>query len=180
MTAALQRDLQPKGQRANAALAAGMLWGLMGGFAGTVVMDLVLIATLSAIGLPPVISFSTIGDTAAGVFAWLGLEVAGGFPLGATMHYLLGLVLGAVFGAVASQVKALRVSAPRRGVALAVVYIEIVSQPILALSPMVLPMTAAGTLQWFAISAAMHAIWGAVLGLAVSRGLRPATGTRQG
>jgi hypothetical protein len=54
-----------------------------------------------------------------------------------------------------------------------VLYIEILSQPILALSPLLLAMTVTDTLQWFAISAAMHTIWGAVLGAIVSYGLRP-------
>jgi len=55
---------------------------------------------------------------------------------------------------------------------LGVLYAEIVSQPILALSPLLLEMTAADTVQWFTISAAMHALWGAILGAIVSYGLR--------
>lgn len=153
------------------ALRRGIGWGLVGGLAGTIVMDLVLIGTLSAVGLPAVISFSTIGDTAAGFFALLGISMAGGFPLGAAVHYVLGLVLGALFGAAVVHFHALRVDTMKKGIVLAVLYIEILSQPILALSPILLKMTASQTLQWFAVSAVMHLIWGVVLGAVVSYGL---------
>lgn len=155
-------------------LSRGIVLGLIGGLVGTIVMDLILIATLSAIGLPPVVSFNTIGDTAAGCLALIGIKAAGGFPLGAFMHYLLGFVLGAIFGAALARLKARRALSMKRGIALAILYIEIVSQPILMLSPLVLPMTTADTLQWFGISAVMHLIWGVVLGAVVSYGLRSA------
>jgi hypothetical protein len=176
----LQHDLRPEGQRNYVTLARGLVLGVVGGLLGTIVMDLVLIGTLSAAGLPPVISFSTIGDTAAGFFALLGIDVAGGFPLGAAMHYLLGLGLGGAFGAAVSRVDALRPDTLKKGVVLAVVYIEILSQPILATSPILLNMTASETLQWFGVSAAMHLIWGVVLGAVVSYGLHSATAARQG
>jgi hypothetical protein len=148
-----------------------MAWGLIGGFVGTIVMDLVLVGMLSAVGLPAVISFSTIGDTAAGFFALLGITLAGGFPLGAAVHYLLGLVLGAIFGAAVASIDALRVNTMKKSVVLAVLYIEVLSQPILAMSPIILKMTASQTLQWFGVSAVMHLIWGVVLGVVVSYGL---------
>jgi hypothetical protein len=171
----LQHDLRAEGQRSYVTLARGLVLGVGGGLVGTIVMDLVLIGMLSAAGLPAVISFSTIGDTAAGFFALLGIDVAGGFPLGAAMHYLLGLGLGGAFGAGVSGVDALRADTLKKGVVLAVVYIEILSQPILATSPILLKMTASETLQWFGVSAAMHLIWGVVLGAVVSYGLRLAT-----
>lgn len=153
-------------------LSRGIVLGLIGGLVGTIVMDIILIVTLSAIGLPPVISFTTIGDTAAGCFALIGIKVTGGFPLGAAMHYFLGFTLGAIFGAAAVWLEARRPLSVKRGIGLAILYIEIVSQPILMLSPLVLPMTMADTVQWFGISAVMHLIWGTVLGAIVSYGLR--------
>lgn len=174
MEATLQGNLQAEGQMSSITLARGMVLGVVGGLVGTIVMDLVLIGTLSAMGLPAVISFSTIGDTAAGFFAWMGIDMAGGFPLGAAAHYLLGLVLGGAFGAAVSQVDALRTETIKKGVVLAVVYIEFLSQPILATSPIILKMTASETLQWFGVSAAMHLIWGVVLGIIVSYGLHSA------
>lgn len=156
-----------------AALVRGAIWGLVGGLVGTVALDIVLLAALTAVGLPAVISFTTIGDTAAACFGLVGLEMAGGFPLGLAAHYTLGLVLGGIFGAVVSQVEALQTWRRLRYVPLGVLYVEVLSQPILALSPLLLQMTLASTVQWFAISAAVHSIWGAVLGAFVGYGLRP-------
>ncbi len=76
--------------------------------------------------------------------------------------------------------KVKQVGSPRRCVLLAILSVEILSQPILATSPILLNMTTAETLQWFGISAAMPSIWGAVLGAIVSTGLRPASVARQG
>ena len=170
----LQHDLRTEGRAGDITLARGIVLGLVGGLAGTIVMDLVLIGTLLAAGLPAVISFSTIGDTAAGFFALTGIYMAGGFPLGAAVHYLLGLVLGAAFGGAVSRVDALRTDTVKKGVLLAVLYIEVLSQPILATSPIILKMAASETLVWFGVSAAMHLIWGVVLGIVVSYGLRVA------
>ena len=171
METTLQGNSQAESQVSNVTLARGMVLGLVGGVVGTIVMDLVLIGTSLAAGLPAVIGFSTIGDTAAGFFALLGIDMAGGLPLGAAAHYLLGLVLGALFGAAVSRVDVLRTDTVKKGVMLAVVYIEILSQPILATSPILLKMTASETLQWFGVSAVMHLIWGVVLGIVVSYGL---------
>ena len=171
METAREGNSQARGYSTHATLASGLVLWVVGGLVGTIVMDLVLIGTLSAAGLPPVISFSTIGDTAAGTFALMGIDMAGGFPLGAAAHYLLGLVLGGAFGAAVCRVDALRPDTIKKGVVLAVVYIEILSQPILATSPILLKMTASETLQWFGVSAVMHLIWGVVLGIVVSYGL---------
>jgi hypothetical protein len=67
-------------------------------------------------GLPAVVSFSTIGDTAAGFLSMIGLNMAGGVPLGTAMHYLIGPVLRIVFGTAVSQVDALRVNTIKKGV----------------------------------------------------------------
>lgn len=155
-----------------ARLGQGITWGLIGGLVGTVVMDSVLMGTLAVMGMPAVISFVTIGDTAAGFLAWFGIQIAGGFPLGVTLHYLLGLGLGAVFGLVVTQVEVVRVTTIKKGLVLGIVYIEIVSQPILVTSPLILKMTTAETVQWFGISAVMHLIWGVVLGGVVGYRLR--------
>jgi hypothetical protein len=104
--------------------------------------------------------------------------MAGGFPLGMTVYYLLGLVLGGIFGATVARFDALRVNTLKRGVAFAVLYAEVLSQPILATSPIILKMPASETLQWFGVSAVMHLIWGVVLGAVVSYGLRSATAAK--
>ena len=173
MRSQTQIDVSPAASdSSHASLGRGIVWGLIGGLVGTIVMDVVLVAALAAMGLPADTSFSIIGDTAAGVFALLGFEIAGGSPLGAAMHYLLGLGLGAIFGVAVTQVDLVRATTIKKGIALGIVYIEVVSQPILAASPLVLQMTTAETIQWFGICACMHLIWGAVLGGLVGYRLR--------
>ena len=55
------------------------------------------------------------------------------------------------------------------------VCIEILRQPILATTPILLKMTAPETLQWFAGAFMMHLLWGVVAGSLVVGGLRPKT-----
>ena len=158
-----------------APLAVGIAWGFVGGVAGTVVMDLSFSGTSSVSGLEPLTFLSVIGDTAARFFALFGIGMAGGVPLGAAVHYTMGLVFGALFGAAVARVRALAVNSAIRAGGLAVLAIEIVSQPILAAAPILLPMTASETLLWFGVAAIMHLIWAIVLGLVVYYGLRLTT-----
>jgi hypothetical protein len=105
--------------------------------------------------------------------------MAGGVPLGAAVHYLIGPLVGAIFGAAVAQVDALRVDSLEKSVVLAVLYVEILGQPILATTPILLKMTAPETLQWFSVSFVMHFMLAVVLGVIVSYGLRFATATSQ-
>ncbi len=153
-------------------LARGMAWGLVGGLAGTLVMDAILMAGLSAAGLSALICFSIVGNTVAQFFSILGFEVAGGVRLGIATHYLIGPLIGAIFGVLVTQVKALRVNTPKKSILFAILYVEILAQPILATTPILLKMTAAETLQWFGFSFIMHFLMAVVLGAVVSYGLR--------
>jgi hypothetical protein len=150
----------------------GIEWGSIGGLVGTMVMDLVLMGVLSAAGLPIFTCFSIVGDTVARLFSMLGMELAGGIPLGVAAHYLIGPLIGAIFGMAVTRFEALRVNTFKKGIVLAVLYVEIVSQPILAATPILLKMTGPETRQWFGISFVMHMIWGVVLGVVVSYGMR--------
>jgi hypothetical protein len=152
----------------------GLVWGGVGGLAGTLVMDLVLIGGLTAAGLPALSCFTIVGDTVARFFSLLGVQMAGGIPTGAVAHYLIGPAVGVLFGVLVTQVRALRATSLKKGMALAVLYVEILSQPILATAPILLEMTTAQTVQWYSLSFVMHFILGLVLGAVVSRGLRPA------
>lgn len=157
----------------------GAFIGAIGGLVGTMVMDLVLMGALSAVGLPALTCFSIVGDTVARFFSMLGIEMAGGVLLGAATHYLIGPMVGAIFGVIVTQVDALRVDSMKKGVMLAILYVEILGQPILATTPILLKMTARETLQWFSVSFVMHFMLAVVLGVIVSYGLRLATAAKQ-
>jgi hypothetical protein len=146
--------------------------GVAGGVAATIVIDLVTVAVLPLMGLPADGGFSVIGDTAAGFLALFGIGAAGGVALGAVLHYLIGAVLGGIFGLAVVRFPALRLSSIRKGVGLGILYTEIISLPILVLPPIILNWTTPEALWWFGFSAVMHAIWGAVLGTVMSFGLR--------
>lgn len=175
METMIQSDSQARQHITLVTLARGMGWGLIGGLAGTMVMDLVLMAGLSAVGLPALTCFSLVGNTASRFFAMLGKDMAGDVPLGAAVHYLIGPAVGVLFGTVMAGVKALRVDSMKKSVVAAVLYVEILGLPLLATTPILLKMTAAETLQWFGVSFVMHVILAVVLGVVVSYGLRPAT-----
>jgi hypothetical protein len=153
-------------------LARGIGWGLVGGLAGTLVMDAILMAGLSAAGLSALTCFSIVGNTVAHFFSILGIEVTGGIQLGIETHYLIGPLIGAIFGVLVTQVKALQVDTLKKSIVFAVIYVEILAQPILATTPILLKMTAAETLQWFGFSFVMHFLMAVVLGVVVSYGLR--------
>jgi hypothetical protein len=171
----VQGDSRVRQHIALATLARGMAWGLIGGLAGTLVMDIVLMAGLAAAGMPALTCFSLVGDTAARFFALWGTEMAGGVRLGAAAHYLIGPAVGVLFGAILAGVKALRVGSMKKSVVAAVLYVEILGLPLLATTPILLGMTAAETLQWFGVSLVMHVILAVTLGVVVSRGLRVRT-----
>jgi len=99
----------------------------------------------------------------------LDIEMAGGVSLGLLVHYLTGLSLGGIFGAAASRRDILRLDAKKNCVGLGSLYTEIVSFPILATAPIILKMAAPNAAQWFGVSFVMHAVYGSVLALVVSR-----------
>jgi hypothetical protein len=157
----------------------GLGWGTVGGFAGTLAMDLTLMAVLAAFGLPALTCFSIVGDTAAHFFSMQDVGTTGAILLGGATHYMVGPVIGAIFGLLAARIKALRVHTRKKSILLGILYVEIVSQPLLATTPILLKMSAGATLQWYVGSFIMHLIAGAVLGAVVGRGLRLAPLTIQ-
>jgi hypothetical protein len=158
-----------RGQRAP--LASGLGWGLVGGIAGTLVMDILLMAILTAIGLPALLCFTIVGDTLASFFGLLGIHLAGGIPTGVIAHYLIGPLVGLIFGTAVVRIRALRVDTLKKCLILSILYVEILSQPILAPTPILLKMTLSQTLQWFGGSFVMHIILAVVLGAIMGYGL---------
>ncbi len=152
------------------------LVGLIGGLVGTIIMDLFGAGIFILMGGPASLSFSVIGDAAASFLARLGIIVAGGLPLGAMLHYLIGLVFGVIFAEAILRVRAIRVDSMKKILVAGILYVEAMSLPLLTAAAILLQMDASQTAQWFGISIVMHLVYGAVLGAVVRYGLHPAAG----
>src|SRR4030042_6791043 len=172
MERTLQGKVRMTGRITSINFLRGLGWGLTGGLAGTMAMDLVLLGALSVLGLPADTCYSTIGSTAAHFSSLLGIKIAGGSLLGVAMYHLIGPALGAIYGLAVSQVRALHQASLTMNVIFAVLYAEVLSQLILALAPILLKMSAYETLLWFGGSCVLHLIWGVVLGEVMHHGLR--------
>jgi uncharacterized membrane protein YagU involved in acid resistance len=136
------------------------------------VMDILLMGVLLAVRNPVLLCFTIVGDTVSRFFSLAGLQLAGGVPTGIVTHYLIGPLVGALFGIAVTKFPALRVKTPKKGAVAAVLYVEILSQPLLVTTPILLKMTASETLLWFGGSIAMHFVLGIILGGIVGYGLR--------
>lgn len=150
----------------------GLGWGTIGGVAGTLAMDLTLMAVLAVFGSPVLTCFSIVGNTVARFFSIQNVGMAGAILLGVETHYTVGPVIGAIFGLLVARIKALRVHTQKKSFILGILYVEILSQPLLATTPILLKMSAVATLQWYVGSFIMHLIAGAILGAVVGHGLR--------
>lgn len=148
----------------NDILTKAIVWGLIGGFVGTVIMDLIIAGLFLIVGMPIDLIYSFIGDVAQSFFLRIGIGVAGGIALGAFIHFLLGLVLGALFSIIVTKIRVLRLTSLKKGVWLGILYIELASQPILVTAPLLREMTTSDILQWYGLSTVMHLIYGIILG----------------
>ena len=102
-----------------------------------------------------------------------GTQITGSVPTGVVTHYVIGPLFGMLFGAIVTKTKALQEGTLKKVTFAAFVYVEILSQPILATTPILLKMDAPTTLQWFGGSFVMHLILSIVLGIIVGYGLLP-------
>jgi hypothetical protein len=168
----LQGFAMEAGRAERAPLVRGLGWGFGGGLVGTIVMDLLLMGVLIAVKYPAFLCFSIVGDTAARFFSMVGVQITGGVSTGAVAHYVIGPLVGLIFGAAAAIFPALREGTLKKSAVAAVVYVEILSQPLLATTPILLKMTPSVTVLWFGGSLVMHLVFGIVLGVIVSHGLR--------
>lgn len=173
MERTLQGNRRMTDRIAPISLSRGLGWGLTGGLAGTMLMDLVLMGALSALGLPVLTCFSIVGNTVARFFSMQNTEIAYAIQLGVITHYLVGPLFGAIFGLLVARIEALRVATLKKSIVLAIIYVEILSQPMLATTPILLKMTVPVTLQWYGGSFIMHLLMAVVLGSVVGYGLRP-------
>ena len=163
-----------EGHGKRAPLARGIAWGLLGGLDGTLVMDILLMGALLALGQPAWMCFSIVGDTVARFLALFGTHITGGVPTGVAAHYVIGPLVGIIFGAAVTLIPDLHQATLKKCVIAAVIYVEILSQPILATTPILLKMTVPATLQWYVGSFVMHLMLAVILGTVVGHGLRPA------
>ena len=145
-------------------LTRGMGWGFIGGLTGTMVMDGLLMVAFLALKLPALLCFSIVGDTASQLFSKLGLQVAGGIPTGVIAHYLIGPLFGILFGAIMVMFPALKLVTLKKTLLMAILYVEIFSQPILVTTPILMKMTIPEILQWYVGSFVMHLMMATVLG----------------
>ncbi len=151
--------------------ARGLIAGMAGGLAGTVSMYLFGAGIFAALGWPADTSFSIIGDSAAAFFARLGIDLTGGSPLGMRVYYLIGLTLGAVFGAAVSRSERLRRYSLPKKVGLSILFVEAMSLPLLAAGIFALKMSITSAALWFSISFVMHLVFGLVLGVVAAFGV---------
>ncbi len=169
----LTHNSRVKSAMGSGARAKGQVFGLIAGVVGTVVIDLIMMGFLLFTGQPADAGFAVIGDTTAGLFSLFRIDAAGGVPPGLVWHYLIGIALGVIFGSAVTRVDALRLTSMKKGVGLGILYTEFISMPILIMPPIILRWAATATAQLFGFYLVMHAIWGILLGLVVSYGLRP-------
>jgi uncharacterized membrane protein YagU involved in acid resistance len=176
----LQYDAHPKDAAGSGARVNGLVLGLIAGLVATIVVDLIMVGFLLFSGKPADAGFAIIGDTAAGFFSLFGVDVAGGVLPGLVWHYLIGLAFGVIFVAAVTRFDALRLTSMKKGVGLGILYTEVMSIPMLVQVPIFLKQTASDTSELLIFFLIMHAIWGLLLGVIVSYGLRSGKATWQG
>jgi hypothetical protein len=168
-----------EGHVLRAPLFRGIAWGIFGGLAGTLVMDMLLMVIMLAFRQPVLLCFSIVGETVSSLLAVFNIEAGDGILTGMAAHYSIGPLVGAFFGTAATNFAAPWVVTPKKCVISAILYVEILSQPILAITPIVLKMTSHQILLWFGGSFIMHLLLAIILGTVVHFGLSLAPFTIQ-
>ena len=82
------------------------------------------------------------------------------------------VVWGLLFAVAVSSMDVFRIGSLKKGVGLSILYVEIVSQLLLAVAALILKLTATEMAQWAGMAFIMHFVYGSVLGAVVSYGLR--------
>jgi hypothetical protein len=152
-------------------LSKGLGWGLIGGLAGTMVMDLVLMGALFLAGMPAQTCFTIVGQTLAKLLSWQGTDITSIIYLGLATHYTIGPLVGVIFGLLVVRWKSVRINSLQKSILFAVIYIEILSQLLLVAPPILLKMSRSTILLWYGGSTIMHLLAGVVLGAVVFRGV---------
>ncbi len=143
--------------------------GIVGGIAGTILMDIVMVLTFILAGQPADTFFSMVGE-----------KVGYGAAVGVLVHNLVGLTGGFVFSLLVINIKALGIDSVRKGLMLGI-----------ATGALTIPLGCIPLAIWLgqpipvviAFSLLPHLVWGTALGWTVAYGhlsyrSRSGTGTR--
>jgi hypothetical protein len=144
---------------------------MVGGLAGTMLMYFFGAGIFALLGWPANTSITIIGDSAAAFFSLLGIELVGGASLGIWLFYLIGILLGAMMGITIVSLEPLRLASLQKRIGLSILFVEVMSLPMLAAGSLALKMSATSAALWFSISFVMHLVYGLVLGLITSYGV---------
>jgi hypothetical protein len=141
-------------------------------------MDVLLMAILTMFGQPTFWCFSIVGGTVSRWMAMFNIQVGSGIPTGVIAHYLIGPLVGILYGVAVARLQTLSGGTLKKNLIVSFVYVEILSQPILASAAILLKMTTLLTWLWFVGSFFMHLIFSFVLGFAVWHGMQRNSATR--
>ena len=148
----------------------GLIAGMVGGLAGTMLMYLFGAAIFALLGWPADTSISIIGNAAA-FFSLFGIALVGGPSFGIWLYCLVGLLLGTMMGIAVVSLEPLRHGDLQKRVGLSILFVEVMSLPLLTAGTMALKMDAVSAALWFSISFVMHLVYGLVLGVITSYGV---------
>jgi hypothetical protein len=136
----------------------GIVFGMLGGLAGLLAMDVVMLIEFLIVGLPL--------DT---YLVQIGSVFSGGAILGVILHLMLGAGLGLAFSALVLTVDAFRIETVRKGVVLGflagLITIPLGCVPFALLINM-------PVLELLGFSTIPHLAWGVGLGVVAGYGLR--------
>lgn len=137
----------------------GVGFGIVGGLAGTVLMDIVMVLTFLIAGQPPDAFFYMVGE-----------RLGDGALAGILVHNLVGLTGGFVFSLLVLTISALNINSRRKGLMLGI-----------AAGALTIPFGCIPLAIWLnqpmldviAFSILPHLVWGTTLGWTVGYGLLP-------
>ncbi len=149
----------------------GLLAGMLGGLAGNFLMYLFATSLFTLLRWPGNTSFSIIGDSAAAFMSQLGIVMEGGAPLGFRLYFLIGLLIGAVWGLGVVVLPLLRRAAFWKQVGVSILYVQVVSIPLLAAGIFALKLQVVPAATWIGFSFVLHLVFGLVLGVVTRLGV---------
>ncbi|MCU0851844.1 MAG: hypothetical protein MUC90_01105 [Thermoplasmata archaeon] len=137
--------------------AIGVMFGLVGGLVGTVLMDVAMM-----------IIFVSVGERPDMFFAMVGEKVGGTAVLGLAIHNIIGASGGFVFSLIVLNISALELTSVGKGLKLGVAA-GVITIP-LGCVPMAIWL-GEPVMNVVAFSIVPHLVWGTVLGWIVASGL---------